>query len=161
MEGTEQAPTWPPRPTVEDEPASDIQANTTSATERGMSDLPNGPSAAADGTNARMATPSTPANNGAETTPQNPEEPRTPVNAAPADPAVDRVQIVLKDQSGTQIAFGVKSNTRMEKVQNAYADRTGRPVGTLRFYYEGTRVVSEDTVATVSYFLVLFCQCSY
>ncbi|KAG9743997.1 hypothetical protein KCU73_g8260, partial [Aureobasidium melanogenum] len=52
MEGTEQPPTWPPRPTVEDEPASDIQANTTSATERGMSDLPNGPSAAADGTNA-------------------------------------------------------------------------------------------------------------
>ncbi|KAI4748848.1 hypothetical protein E4T50_00841 [Aureobasidium sp. EXF-12298] len=149
MEGTEQPPTWPPRPTVEDEPASDIQANTTSATERGMSDLPNGPSAAADGTNARMATPSTPANNGAETTPQNPEEPRTPVNAAPADPAVDRVQIVLKDQSGTQIAFGVKSNTRMEKVQNAYADRTGRPVGTLRFYYEGTRVVPEDTVATL------------
>ncbi|KAH0353483.1 hypothetical protein KCU83_g2989, partial [Aureobasidium melanogenum] len=149
MEGIEQRPTWPPRPTVENEPASDNQADATSTTERNMSDLSNGLSAAADGTNARMATPSTPANNGAETTPQNPEEPRTPVNAASADPAVDRVQIVLKDQSGTQIAFGVKSNTRMEKVQNAYADRTGRPVGTLRFYYEGTRVVPEDTVATL------------
>ncbi|KAG9661386.1 hypothetical protein KCU95_g5825, partial [Aureobasidium melanogenum] len=149
MEGTEQPPTWPPCPTVEDESASGNQADATSTTKRNMSDLPNGPSAAADGTNARMATPSTPVNNGAETTAQNPEEPRTPANAAPADPAVDRVQIVLKDQSGTQIAFGVKSNTRMEKVQNAYADRTGRPVGTLRFYYEGTRVVPEDTVATL------------
>ncbi|KAH0373300.1 hypothetical protein KCU65_g623, partial [Aureobasidium melanogenum] len=148
MEGTEQPPTWPPRPTVEDEFPSDNQADTTTSTERNMSDLPNGPTASADGANARMATPDTPVNDGAEATPQNPEEPRTPANAAPAEP-VDRVQIVLKDQSGTQIAFGVKSNTRMEKVQNAYADRTGRPVGTLRFYYEGTRVVPEDTVATL------------
>lgn len=144
MEGTEQPNTWPPRPTVEDEPSSDPQVDTTSATERNI------PSAPADGTNAQMATPGTPINNGAESTPGNPDEPRTPVNAAPAEPAADRVQIVLKDQSGTQIAFGVKSNTRMEKVQNAYADRTGRPLGTLRFYYEGIRVVPEDTVATVS-----------
>ncbi|KEQ66874.1 uncharacterized protein M437DRAFT_33416, partial [Aureobasidium melanogenum CBS 110374] len=149
MERSEQPPTWPPRPTVEDESPSDNQAGTTSAPERNMSDLPNGPTASADGASARMATPDTPVNDGAEITPQNPEEPRTPANAAPAEPVVDRVQIVLKDQSGTQIAFGVKSNTRMEKVQNAYADRTGRPVGTLRFYYEGTRVVPEDTVATL------------
>ncbi|KAG9693939.1 hypothetical protein KCU95_g10704, partial [Aureobasidium melanogenum] len=149
MERSEQPPTWPPRPTVEDESPSDNQAGTTSAPECNMSDLPNGPTASADGASARMATPDTPVNDGAENTPPNPEEPRTPANAAPAEPVVDRVQIVLKDQSGTQIAFGVKSNTRMEKVQNAYADRTGRPVGTLRFYYEGTRVVPEDTVATL------------
>lgn len=150
MEGTEQPTTWPPRPTVEDEAASDPQADTTSATERNMSDLPNAPSAPAGGADAQMGTPGTPTNNGSETTPGNPDEPRTPANDAPVGPATDRVQIVLKDQSGTQIAFGVKSNTRMEKVQNAYADRTGRPLGTLRFYYEGTRVVPEDTVATVS-----------
>lgn len=155
MEGTEQPPIWPPtRPTIENGADSDAQVDTTSATERDMSDLPNAPSISADGTNAHMANPGTPVNNGAETTPEKPINPRTPVNAAPTEPAAERVQIVLKDQSGSQIAFGVKSNTRMEKVQNAYAERTGRPLGTLRFYYEGTRVVPEDTVATVSHSLV-------
>ncbi|CAD0099251.1 unnamed protein product [Aureobasidium mustum] len=144
MEGTEQPPTWPPRPTVEDEPELGEQVNPNSGTGRDMSDLPNDPAA-----HNTTPTSSTPVNNDAETTPENPAEPRTPVNAAPADPAADRVQIILKDQSGTSMAFGVKSSTRMEKVMNAYADRSGRPVGTLRFYYDGNRVVPEDTVATL------------
>ncbi|KAK6008676.1 hypothetical protein QM012_000579 [Aureobasidium pullulans] len=139
MEETEQ----PPRPIVEGESASDNQQHHPTS-----SGLPNA-SSASDSATAHMATPGTPVNNGTETTPANQDEPRTPVNAAPAEPAADRVQIVLKDQSGTSIAFGVKSSTRMEKVQNAYADRTGRPIGSLRFYYEGTRVVPDDTVATL------------
>lgn len=150
----EQPPTWPPLPTVEDELAPGEQANPNSGPERDMSDLPNNPSVSSTTAHMATPTPSTPGNNGAETTPANPEEPRTPVNAAPADPAADRVQIILKDQSGTSMAFGVKSSTRMEKVMNAYADRSGRPVGTLRFYYDGNRVVPEDTVATVSHSLV-------
>ncbi|KEQ71048.1 small ubiquitin-like protein, partial [Aureobasidium namibiae CBS 147.97] len=64
-------------------------------------------------------------------------------------PATDRVQIVLKDQGGTQVAFGVKSNTRMEKVMNAYADRASRPVGALRFHFDGERVLPDDTTASL------------
>lgn len=132
MEEPNQPPTWPPAPTVEDEPAADEQ--TTPA-----------------GTDTHTADPGTPVNNGGTTTTANNDAPQTPANATPADPPVDRVQIILKDQSGTQVAFGVKSNTRMEKVQNAYAERAARPVASLRFHFDGERVLPDDTVASVSH----------
>jgi hypothetical protein len=132
MEGPNQPPTWPLAPTVEDELSPDDQ--TTPA-----------------GTDTHTADPGTPVNNGGTTTTTNNDAPQTPANAAPADPPVDRVQIILKDQSGTQVAFGVKSNTRMEKVQNAYAERAARPVASLRFHFDGERVLPDDTVASVSH----------
>ncbi|KAI4766976.1 hypothetical protein E4T52_13028 [Aureobasidium sp. EXF-3400] len=130
MEEPNQPPTWPSAPTVEDEPAADEQ--TTPA-----------------GTDTHTADPDTPVNNGGTTTTANNDAPQTPANATPADPPVDRVQIILKDQSGTQVAFGVKSNTRMEKVQNAYAERAARPVASLRFHFDGERVLPDDTVASL------------
>jgi hypothetical protein len=144
MEENNQRPNWPPAPTVEDEPASGDQTTT-------MQGAQNGTSASADGANAHDRDPSTPVNNdNTTTTLANANAPTTPVNTAAAEPPVDRVQIVLKDQTGVQVAFGVKSNTRMEKVQNAYADRAGRPVSSLRFFFDGHRVLPDDTVATVS-----------
>jgi hypothetical protein len=147
MEGTNQPPNWPPAPTVEDESPSGDQ--TTTAT---MPHVQNGASAPADGTDTHNAEPSTPVNNNATTNPTNNDAPTTPANAAPAAPPADRVQVVLKDQNGTQIAFGVKTNTRMDKVQNAFAERTSRPVYSLRFFFDGDRVLPEDTVTTVSHF---------
>lgn len=132
MEGPNQPPTWPPAPTVEDELSTDDQ--TTPA-----------------GTDTHTADPGAPVNNGGTTTTTNNDAPQTPVNAAPADPPIDRGQIILKDQSGTQVAFGVKSNTRMEKVQNTYAERAARPVASLRFHFDGERVLPDDTVASVSH----------
>jgi hypothetical protein len=149
MEGTNQPPTWPPAPTVEDESPSGDQTTTASTT---MPDVQNGASASADGGDTHNAERGTPVNNGATNNPTNNDAPTTPANAAPAAPPVDRVQVVLKDQNGTQIAFGVKSNTRMEKVQNAFAERTSRPVDSLRFFFDGDRVLPEDTVTTVSHF---------
>lgn len=132
-----QRPNWPPAPTVEDEVPGDQTTPTP------MSGAQNNADA---GTPANDNTP-TPA-------PNNDAPPHTPANAntnAAAAPAAERVQIILKDQSGTQVAFGVKSNTRMEKVMNAYAERAGRPVGTLRFHFDGERVLPDDTTASVSH----------
>jgi hypothetical protein len=143
MEENNQRPSWPPAPTVEDKPASGDQSTT-------MPGAQNGTSAPADAANAHTRDPRTPVNNGATSPPANDDAPTTPVNAAAADPPADRVQIVLKDQTGAQVAFGVKSNTRMEKVHHAYADRAGRPVSSLRFFFDGHRVLPDDTVATVS-----------
>ncbi|KAI4844205.1 hypothetical protein E4T44_06327 [Aureobasidium sp. EXF-8845] len=142
MEENNQRPNWPPAPTVEDKPASGDQSTT-------MPGAQNGTSAPADAANAHTRDPRTPVNNGATSPPANDDAPTTPVNAAAADPPADRVQIVLKDQTGAQVAFGVESNTRMEKVQNAYADRAGRPVSSLRFFFDGHRVLPDDTVATL------------
>jgi len=127
-----QPPTWPPAPTVEDEVPGDQTTPTTmpGAQDNADSEPP---------VNGDTATPA----------PNDDAAPHTPANATPA-PATDRVQIVLKDQGGTQVAFGVKSNTRMEKVMNAYADRASRPVGALRFHFDGERVLPDDTTASVS-----------
>lgn len=142
MEQNNQRPNWPPAPTVKDKPASSDQSAT-------IPGVQNDAPTSADGAHAHTTRdPTTPVNNG-PTTPAKDNAPTTPVNAAAADPPVDRVQIVLKDQTGAQVAFGVKSNTRMEKVQNAYADRAGRPVSSLRFFFDGHRVLPDDTVATV------------
>ena len=130
-----QPPTWPPAPTVEDEVPGD---QTTPAAMPGAQNN-------ADGEPPVNGDTTTPA-------PNDDAAPQTPANATPA-PATDRVQIVLKDQGGTQVAFGVKSNTRMEKVMNAYADRASRPVGALRFHFDGERVLPDDTTASVSHSL--------
>ncbi|THW40332.1 hypothetical protein D6D21_06886 [Aureobasidium pullulans] len=156
MDGFNQPPTYPPAPTVEDEPTSIFgggNAHKAPAADQDTTNAPKDPPTTSDGADARDGNnPGTPLNDGAAAPTANPDEPRTPDNgapsAAPAEP-VDRVQIVLKDQSGNQIAFGVKSNTRMEKVQNAYAEKTGRPVASLRFYFEGNRVTADDNVTTL------------
>ncbi|KAI5195445.1 hypothetical protein E4T38_09061 [Aureobasidium subglaciale] len=153
MDGVNQPPNYPPAPSVEDDPVSLFvggdRANTTSTTSRTMSDAPKGPSTPVDGAATNNAGPDIPANGDAVPSAVNNEDPRTPINRAPSAPPVDRVQIVLKDQGGTQIAFGVKSSTRMERVQTAYAEKTGRPLESLRFFYEGVRVNPTDTVATL------------
>jgi hypothetical protein len=151
MDATNQPPKpYPPAPTVEDE--SDSTPHNTANMDRDMPDAPQAPTVPADTPQAN-ATPDKNTTTGeaaAADSSTNPAEPRTPANKDPTEPPSDRVQIVLKDQGGNQIAFGVKSSTRMEKVQNAYAEKTGRPLASLRFYYEGARVLPDDTVATVS-----------
>ena len=129
-----QRPNWPPAPTVEDE----VPGEQTTPT----------PMPGAQN-NAHAQTPVN--DNTTTPAPNDDAAPHTPANGnAAAAPAADRVQIVLKDQGGTQVAFGVKSNTRMEKVMNAYAERSARPVGTLRFHFDGERVLPDDTTASVS-----------
>lgn len=131
-----QRPNWPPAPTVEDEVPGDQTTPTPMPGAQNNADV------------------GTPANDNTTTPGPNDDPPHTPANAnanATAAPAADRVQIVLKDQSGTQVAFGVKSSTRMEKVMNAYAERASRHVGTLRFHFDGERVLPDDTTASVSY----------
>jgi len=162
MDGSNQPPTYPPAPTVEDEPTSIFgggNAHKAPAADQDTTNAPRDPPTTSDGDARDGNNPGTPLNDGAAAPTANPDEPRTPDNgvpsAAPAEP-VDRVQIVLKDQSGNQIAFGVKSNTRMEKVQNAYAEKTGRPVASLRFYFEGNRVTADDNVTTVGRLLHQF-----
>lgn len=110
----------------------------------GASD-PSGPTVEAPATPVAQTDGGNNTANADPTTPQN----KAPEDAAEAPPQAERIQIILKDQAGTQIAFAVKTTTRMERVMHAYASKNGRPLGSLRFYFDGRRVLPEDTSASV------------
>jgi small ubiquitin-related modifier len=48
-------------------------------------------------------------------------------------------------QAGDETLFKIKKTTKMEKVFNAYAQRKGVQVGSLRFLLDGERVTGEQT----------------
>lgn len=152
MEGANKPPTYPPNPFVEDAPPSPTHDNNnhgSTATDSNMTDAPNNNTT--NGAEADKNRVNIPVNDGAAASNATPaQEPKAP-NPETPQPASDRVQIVLKDQSGNQMAFGVKSTTRMEKVMNVYADKTGRPLNSLRFHFDGVRVLPEHTVESVSH----------
>merc|ERR1712037_686782 len=69
--------------------------------------------------------------------------------AASADvkPAVadSTLTIRVKDQSGEETFFKVKSTTKMTKVFSAFAKRKGVDITAMRFIYDGRRVGIDDT----------------
>lgn len=137
----------PPAPTAESAPGSSSHNNESRTIKNADHNVTDASKENSIGAN--NATTDTPADDNAAASHSNPTAPVTP-NAENPALGSDRVQIILKDQSGNQIAFGVKSSTRMEKVMTVYADKVGRALGTLRFYFDGTRVLPEHTVAAVT-----------
>ena len=72
-----------------------------------------------------------------------------------ADPSVDtgstnneepqKIQLVVKNQSGFALHFAVKPYTKMSKVMQNYCSRQGANIRTVRFLFEGNRIVGDDT----------------
>jgi len=52
-------------------------------------------------------------------------------------------------QTGEEVFFKIKRNTKMSKLQGAYASKVGKDVGTIRFLYDGARVQEHDTPASL------------
>ncbi|KAJ9099718.1 hypothetical protein QFC20_005596 [Naganishia adeliensis] len=46
---------------------------------------------------------------------------------------------------GNEVFFKIKRTTKLNKLKNAYADRVGKQVNSIRFFYDGRRVQDEDT----------------
>ncbi|KAJ9108692.1 hypothetical protein QFC21_000012 [Naganishia friedmannii] len=44
-----------------------------------------------------------------------------------------------------KVFFKIKRTTKLNKLKNAYADRVGKQVNSIRFFYDGNRVLDEDT----------------
>jgi len=51
----------------------------------------------------------------------------------------------VRDQSGDEMFFKVKMSTHLSKIFEAYANRRGLSLATLRFMIEGKRLTGEDT----------------
>ncbi|PFH52509.1 hypothetical protein AMATHDRAFT_57135 [Amanita thiersii Skay4041] len=63
------------------------------------------------------------------------EDPNTPIN------------IKVVSQTGDEVYFKIKRNTKLSKLQGAYANKVGKDVGSIRFLYDGARIQDDDTPA--------------
>ena len=59
----------------------------------------------------------------------------------------DRINIIIKGQGGSEVHFKVKRSTLVGKVFDAYCNKKGLDVTTLRFLYDGICVLDNITVA--------------
>ena len=83
---------------------------------------------------------------------------------APA-PVQEHLNIKVTD-SNNEVFFKIKRSTQLKKLMDAFCDRQGKQLSTVRFLFDGTRVRPEDTPDTVFAFSflpmllrVLMCVC--
>jgi len=65
------------------------------------------------------------------------EDPNGPIN----------VKVVTA--TSEEVFFKIKRNTRLSKLQGAYAAKVGKDVGAIRFLYDGSRIQDDDTPASL------------
>lgn len=76
-----------------------------------------------------------------------------PATTAPAiDPTDENapIEIVVSDNNNSQMAFKIRKNAKMGKLMARYAEQQGRNRATIRFLFEGERVMDGVTPADVS-----------
>ncbi|KAI5454807.1 SUMO protein smt3 [Naganishia albida] len=61
-------------------------------------------------------------------------------------PELDLQEVeVVTSTDGNEVFFKIKRTTKLNKLKNAYAERVGKQVTSIRFFYDGRRVQDEDT----------------
>lgn len=55
------------------------------------------------------------------------------------------LQLVVKDQNGTEVHFRVKTHTKFEKIFSAYCAKKGIDTGAVRFVHDGVRLQRHQT----------------
>jgi len=66
------------------------------------------------------------------------DEPKTEEENAP-------INVKVVSSAGDEVFFKIKRNTKLSKLQAAYANKVGKDVGSIRFLYDGTRISDDDT----------------
>jgi len=59
------------------------------------------------------------------------------------------INIKVLTSAGEEVFFKIKKNTKLSKLQAAYASKVGKDVGSIRFLYDGNRINDEDTPASL------------
>ena len=63
----------------------------------------------------------------------------------------EHLNIKVSDNNN-EVFFKIKRNTKLEKLMNAFCERQGKTMGSLRFLFDGSRVQPGDTPDSVSSF---------
>jgi len=66
-------------------------------------------------------------------------------NGEDAPPKGQPINITLKDQNGNRVNFKLKTTTPLTKTVEAYTDQQGVASETLRFFFDGVRIVPGHT----------------
>ncbi|KAJ9157308.1 hypothetical protein NKR23_g134 [Pleurostoma richardsiae] len=67
---------------------------------------------------------------------------------APAAGASEHLNIKVTDNNN-EVFFKIKRSTKLEKLMNAFCDRQGKSLSSVRFLFEGQRVQPFDTPDTL------------
>ncbi|CAE6446787.1 unnamed protein product, partial [Rhizoctonia solani] len=57
--------------------------------------------------------------------------------------------LTVVTSTGEEVYFKIKRNTKLKKLQGAYASKVGKDVNTFRFLYDGNRINDEDTPSSL------------
>jgi len=66
-----------------------------------------------------------------------------------AEDANAPINIKVTTQTGEEVFFKIKRNTKLSKLQGAYAAKVGKDVNSIRFLYDGNRINDDDTPASL------------
>ena len=83
---------------------------------------------------------------------ENEQSPNGGQDAPP--PATEHLNIKVTDNNN-EVFFKIKRSTKLEKLMNAFCDRQGKQLSTVRFLFDGQRVRPEDSPDTVRSFRCL------
>merc|ERR1712137_580527 len=57
----------------------------------------------------------------------------------------NHLNLKVKSQDGNEVYFKVKKTTHLKKLMNAYCNRVGKEINTVRFLFDGERIQPEST----------------
>lgn len=57
----------------------------------------------------------------------------------------EHINIKVVDAKGQEVFFKIKATTKLGKLMDAYATRTGHEANTMRFIFDGVKVKPDDT----------------
>ncbi|GBE86053.1 Ubiquitin-like protein pmt3/smt3 [Sparassis crispa] len=78
------------------------------------------------------------------------EQPASTNDVEPkAEEANAPINIKVATQTGEEVFFKIKRNTKLSKLQGAYAAKVGKDVSSIRFLYDGNRINDDDTPASL------------
>lgn len=73
------------------------------------------------------------------------DQDQSPNGAQPeGNPQSEHLNIKVTDNNN-EVFFKIKRSTKLEKLMNAFCERQGKDIKTVRFLFDGTRVTGQDT----------------
>ncbi|MES1922819.1 SUMO protein smt3 [Bonamia ostreae] len=63
--------------------------------------------------------------------------------------STEHINIKVRSQDNNEVFFKVRKSTPMNKVMEAYCSRVGKPVGSVRFLFEGERLMKNSNAEKI------------
>ena len=79
-----------------------------------------------------------------------PSDPPEAPPQGPTNPASEHLNIKVTDNNN-EVFFKIKRTTALKKLMDAFCERSGKNVNSVRFLFDGQRVQRDDNPETVSF----------